>query len=207
MIPGLLRAFCARSFFLHVLNSCLKFVCHGLAGYENGIDIGDEVVMMTTKGEAIAIGIAQMTTAEVCPQSPAAFVFESAKTSSPHMRRCTVLIMVWLQRSSVSLWRGMCIRDGGVWGRRYAAAMSRAGNNSFVRLSFYGGFFVCRLSRRRRWWLMASWTSMDARRRQHQRSGWTPTRICCVGYVSVFNSVICHSLSLCMRTQHGKLSP
>lgn len=35
----------------------------GLLRYESGIEVGDEVVMMTTKGEAIAIGIAQMTTA------------------------------------------------------------------------------------------------------------------------------------------------
>jgi H/ACA ribonucleoprotein complex subunit 4 len=39
-----------------------KFMIPGLLRYENGIEVGDEVVMMTTKGEAIAIGIAQMTT-------------------------------------------------------------------------------------------------------------------------------------------------
>merc|ERR1719437_171656 len=35
----------------------------GLLRFADGIDIGTEVVLMTTKGEAIAIGIAQMTTA------------------------------------------------------------------------------------------------------------------------------------------------
>lgn len=31
--------------------------------YEDGIDIGEEVVMVTSKGEAVAVCIAQMTTA------------------------------------------------------------------------------------------------------------------------------------------------
>jgi H/ACA ribonucleoprotein complex subunit 4 len=35
----------------------------GLLRYADGIEIGEEVVLMTTKGEAIALGIAQMTTA------------------------------------------------------------------------------------------------------------------------------------------------
>jgi len=40
-----------------------KLMLPGLLRYETGIDVDDEVVLMTTKGEAIAIGIAQMTTA------------------------------------------------------------------------------------------------------------------------------------------------
>jgi len=40
-----------------------KFMIPGLLRFENGIEVNDEVVMMTTKGEAIAVGIAQMTTA------------------------------------------------------------------------------------------------------------------------------------------------
>merc|ERR1712134_143651 len=40
-----------------------KLMIPGLLRYETGIDVDDEVVIMTTKGEAIAIGIAQMTTA------------------------------------------------------------------------------------------------------------------------------------------------
>ena len=31
--------------------------------YEAGVGVGEEVVLMTTKGEAIAVGIAQMNTA------------------------------------------------------------------------------------------------------------------------------------------------
>jgi len=35
----------------------------GLLRYDSNIEVNDEVVLMTTKGEAIALGIAQMTTA------------------------------------------------------------------------------------------------------------------------------------------------
>jgi len=40
-----------------------KLMLPGLLRYESGIEVNDEIVMMTTKGEAIAIGVAQMTTA------------------------------------------------------------------------------------------------------------------------------------------------
>ncbi|KAF1323035.1 H/aca ribonucleoprotein complex subunit 4, partial [Globisporangium splendens] len=40
-----------------------KFMVPGLLRFADDIDIGEEVVLMTTKGEAIAVGIAQMTTA------------------------------------------------------------------------------------------------------------------------------------------------
>lgn len=40
-----------------------KLMVPGLLRYESGIEVNDEVVLMTTKGEAIALGIAQMTTA------------------------------------------------------------------------------------------------------------------------------------------------
>ena len=39
-----------------------KLMIPGILRYDNGINIGQEVVIMSTKGEAIAIGIAQMTT-------------------------------------------------------------------------------------------------------------------------------------------------
>eukprot|EP00392_Amoebophrya_sp_AT5.2_P008541 g8569.t1 len=42
-----------------------KLMVPGILRFENGIELGKEVVMMTTKGEAIAIGIAQMTTAVI----------------------------------------------------------------------------------------------------------------------------------------------
>eukprot|EP01034_Spumella_vulgaris_P037557 gene37557-46330_t len=40
-----------------------KLMIPGLLRFGDGIEAGDEVVMMTTKGEAVAVGIAQMTTA------------------------------------------------------------------------------------------------------------------------------------------------
>ncbi|KAK8810227.1 hypothetical protein WA538_000666 [Blastocystis sp. DL] len=40
-----------------------KLMIPGLLRFSDNIEIGDEVVLMTTKGEAVAIGIAQMTTA------------------------------------------------------------------------------------------------------------------------------------------------
>lgn len=37
----------------------------GVLRFDNRIEIGQEIIMMTTKGEAIALGIAQMTTAVI----------------------------------------------------------------------------------------------------------------------------------------------
>ena len=37
----------------------------GILRFDNDINVGEEVVIMSTKGEAVAIGIAQMTTAEI----------------------------------------------------------------------------------------------------------------------------------------------
>ncbi|GAA5970041.1 hypothetical protein JCM11641_000245 [Rhodosporidiobolus odoratus] len=42
-----------------------KLMIPGLLRYEQDIELNEEVVLMTTKGEAIAIGIAQMTTVEL----------------------------------------------------------------------------------------------------------------------------------------------
>uniref|UniRef100_A0A061SBH8 H/ACA ribonucleoprotein complex subunit 4 n=1 Tax=Tetraselmis sp. GSL018 TaxID=582737 RepID=A0A061SBH8_9CHLO len=55
---------------LVVKDSAVNAICYGaklmipgLLRFESGIECNDEVVLMTTKGEAIAVGIAQMTTA------------------------------------------------------------------------------------------------------------------------------------------------
>lgn len=40
-----------------------KLMIPGLLRFESGIEVNEEVVLMTTKGEAIALGIAQMNTA------------------------------------------------------------------------------------------------------------------------------------------------
>jgi H/ACA ribonucleoprotein complex subunit 4 len=55
-----------------VKDSAVNAVCYGaklmipgLLRYEAGIEVDEEVVLMTTKGEAIALGIAQMSTVEL----------------------------------------------------------------------------------------------------------------------------------------------
>lgn len=42
-----------------------KLMLPGLLRFENGIEVEEEVVLMTTKGEAVAIGISQMSTADM----------------------------------------------------------------------------------------------------------------------------------------------
>jgi H/ACA ribonucleoprotein complex subunit 4 len=42
-----------------------KLMIPGLLRFEDGIDVNEIVVLMTTKGEAIALGIAQMCTADM----------------------------------------------------------------------------------------------------------------------------------------------
>ena len=55
---------------LVVKDSAVNAICYGaklmipgLLRFENEVEVGEEVVLMTTKGEAIALGIAEMTTA------------------------------------------------------------------------------------------------------------------------------------------------
>merc|ERR1711953_1129475 len=55
-----------------VKDSAVNAICYGaqlmipgVLRFEKNIDVGSEIVMMTTKGEAIATGIAQMTTAVI----------------------------------------------------------------------------------------------------------------------------------------------
>ncbi|CAK9047909.1 H/ACA ribonucleoprotein complex subunit 4 (CBF5 homolog) (Dyskerin) (Nopp-140-associated protein of 57 kDa homolog) (AtNAP57) (Nucleolar protein NAP57 homolog) [Durusdinium trenchii] len=55
-----------------VKDSAVNAICYGaqlmipgVLRFEQGIEVGSEIVMMTTKGEAIATGIAQMTTAVI----------------------------------------------------------------------------------------------------------------------------------------------
>ncbi|XP_055952366.1 H/ACA ribonucleoprotein complex subunit 4-like [Argiope bruennichi] len=43
-----------------------KVMLPGVLRYENGIELNDEIVLMTSKGEAIALGIALMTTSTMC---------------------------------------------------------------------------------------------------------------------------------------------
>merc|ERR1712194_990118 len=59
-----------------VKDSAVNAVCYGaqlmipgVLRFEKSIEVGSEIVMMTTKGEAIATGIAQMTTSEKTPRA------------------------------------------------------------------------------------------------------------------------------------------
>ncbi|KAK6127345.1 hypothetical protein DH2020_038916 [Rehmannia glutinosa] len=61
---------------LVVKDSAVNAICYGaklmipgLLRFENDIEAGEEVVLMTTKGEAIALGIAEMTTAVMATAS------------------------------------------------------------------------------------------------------------------------------------------
>lgn len=42
-----------------------KFMIPGLLRFDNDIEVGEEIVLITTKGEAVAVAIAQMTTAQM----------------------------------------------------------------------------------------------------------------------------------------------
>jgi len=61
MIPGLLRYessfFKKKAFIFCLLKTCRFF----FFSFAEGIEVGDIVVLMTTKGEAVALGIAEMT--------------------------------------------------------------------------------------------------------------------------------------------------
>ncbi|CDR94169.1 rRNA pseudouridine synthase, putative family protein [Babesia bigemina] len=55
-----------------VKDSCVNAICYGaklmipgVLRFENGIELNEQIVLITTKGEAIAIGIAQMPTAVI----------------------------------------------------------------------------------------------------------------------------------------------
>lgn len=41
------------------------FLSSGLLRFDNDIEVGEEVVLISTKGEAVAVAVAQMTTAQV----------------------------------------------------------------------------------------------------------------------------------------------
>lgn len=42
-----------------------KFMLPGMLRFDNDIEAGQEIVLMSTKGEAVAVAIAQMTTAQM----------------------------------------------------------------------------------------------------------------------------------------------
>lgn len=100
-----------------------KLMIPGLLRYESGIEVNEEIVLMTTKGEAIALGIAQMTTAVMGNISK--HCYPRFKTQIYH--QCTPVHLipfvyssqppvttVSLPRSSASSWSATPTRGGGV---------------------------------------------------------------------------------------------
>lgn len=67
-----------------------KLMIPGLLRYENGIEVNQEVVLITTKGEAIAIAIAQMNTTELATCDHGVV----AKIKRVIMERDTVIIII-----------------------------------------------------------------------------------------------------------------
>merc|ERR1739848_99704 len=54
-------------------DSTINAICYGasltvpgLLRFENNIEVNDEVIIITTKGEAVALGVAQMSTSTLC---------------------------------------------------------------------------------------------------------------------------------------------
>ncbi len=55
-----------------VKDSCINAICYGaklmipgILRYSSGIEVGDEVIVITTKGEAVALAIAQLASAQI----------------------------------------------------------------------------------------------------------------------------------------------
>mmetsp|Transcript_55256 Transcript_55256/g.120371 ORF Transcript_55256/g.120371 Transcript_55256/m.120371 type:complete len:188 (+) Transcript_55256:728-1291(+) len=108
-----------------------KFMIPGLLRFEDGIEVaplcscfliplqvGEEVVMMTTKGEAIALGIAQMTTAVMhsCDHGVVAKV-PSSPQPTHHLDRTAFTTAPPVRRLSASSWSATPTPGGGAWGR------------------------------------------------------------------------------------------
>lgn len=71
-----------------------KFMIPGLLRYESGIEINEEVVLMTTKGEAIALAIALMTTAVMATCDHGSSCFFSLRWYSSLLIKCILIGVV-----------------------------------------------------------------------------------------------------------------
>ena len=70
-----------------------KLMIPGLLRYADGVEVDDEVVLMTTKGEAIALGIAQMATSVMatCDHGCVAKIKRVIMERDTYPRRYTLL--------------------------------------------------------------------------------------------------------------------
>ena len=93
-----------------------KLMIPGLLRFEDGIEIGNEIVMITTKGEAIALGIAQMTTAVMatCDHGVVAKIKRVIMERDTYPRRWGLILFSMWAYCSLMMERDTCTR---MWGR------------------------------------------------------------------------------------------
>jgi predicted RNA-binding protein (TIGR00451 family) len=93
-----------------------KLMIPGLLRFEDGIEIGNEIVMITTKGEAIALGIAQMTTAVMatCDHGVVAKIKRVIMERDTYPRRWGLILFSMCAYCSLIMERDTCTR---MWGR------------------------------------------------------------------------------------------
>jgi len=106
MLPGLLRFGTLRRGSTLLLSSDTSTNLRLVLLTESDIELNEEVVLMTTKGEAIAIGIAQMSTADLatCDHGVVAKVKRCIMNRDLYPRRVS---QSWRERSPLRLgWLG-----------------------------------------------------------------------------------------------------
>ena len=81
-----------------------KLMLPGVLRYENGIEVNDEIVVMTTKGEAVAVALAQMTTSTLatCDHGCAARVKRVIMERDTYPRRWGLGPMASLKKKLVA---------------------------------------------------------------------------------------------------------
>jgi H/ACA ribonucleoprotein complex subunit 4 len=148
-----------------VKDSAVNAVCYGaklmipgLLRYESGIEVYEEVILMTTKGEAIAIGIAQMSTVELttCDHGVVAKIKRCIMERDLYPRRwglgpvalekkkmkadgtldvsiCTMLLLVTTANKSIQKYGRLNEKTPAIWKKNYkdfaAEQVSTTGDN------------------------------------------------------------------------------
>ncbi|KAL0359497.1 UNVERIFIED_CONTAM: H/ACA ribonucleoprotein complex subunit [Sesamum angustifolium] len=112
---------------LVVKDSAVNAICYGaklmipgLLRFENDIEVGEEVVLMTTKGEAIALGIAEMTTAVMatCDHGTVAKIKRVVMDRDTYPRKWGLGPRASMKKKLIQLsGRGMlfCLLEGILW--------------------------------------------------------------------------------------------
>jgi H/ACA ribonucleoprotein complex subunit 4 len=84
--------------------------CAGLLRYEDGIEVGTEIVLMTTKGEAVAVATAQMTTSVMatCDHGCVAKVKRVIMERDTYPRRCAARGCTASAAAALPVHAGLC---------------------------------------------------------------------------------------------------